>query len=362
MKTRSRAGTWAGAGLHRAVSGNARLAAVGLGCALWLGGASAQQQAPASPAQVPASAAQAPESGGNPRAEIARDLFERGKSKWLEGQFDVAVSLLAASDEQLPVPSTLALLADSYEQLGRLKSASDTFHRAARLATEKNNSALAHSASTREAALGPRIPRLEIRVTAPVPAGLLVTLNGVEVPGAQLNAPIAMDAGHYQLEAHAPGYLPSVSLLRLINDRAQPAGPQIASVMLAPEPIRAAPGVALLASPPDARAEDRRVVAWWLAAGGAAALVTGGVVMLVSWAKYVDSRQDCKAATGSSRQCPRAAFEERNTSLELAGVATGVALTGAALLGTGITLYLLPVRAPESVAPVGAGVGLRGAF
>jgi hypothetical protein len=302
------------------------------------------------------------EAAGGRRVEIARDLFERGKVKWLEGQFDAAAALLAASDEQLSVPSTLALLADSYEHLGRLKSASDTFQRAAVLATEKNNLALAHSAGTRAAALQPRLPQLEIRVAAPVPAGLLVTLNGVEVPGALLNAPIAMDAGSYQIEARAPGFLPSVSSVRLLNDRTQPTGPQIASVMLAPEPRQPAPSAAVPAPRPDTRAENRREVAWWLGAGGAAALVTGGIVMLVSWAKYADSRQRCTEATGSSRQCPRGAFEERNTSLQLAGVATGVGLTGAALLGTGITLYLTPVQAPESVTPVGAGMGLRGAF
>ncbi|MEO8182438.1 MAG: hypothetical protein ABI895_26680 [Deltaproteobacteria bacterium] len=318
--------------------------------ALLLSPAAVQAQQP-SPAQ---------EAAGDRRAEIARDLFERGKAKWLEGQFEAAAALLAASDEQLSVPSTLALLADSYEHLGRLKSASDTFHRAAALATERNNLALAHSAGTREAALRPRMPQLEIRVAAPVPAGLLVTLNGVEVPGPLLNAPIAMDAGSYQLEARAPGHLPSVSSVRLLNDRTQPTGPQIASVMLAPEPSRPAPSAAV--PRPDTRGENRREVAWWLAAGGAAALVTGGIVMLVSWAKYADSRQLCTEATGSSRQCPRGAFEERNTSLQLAGVATGVGLTGVALLGTGITLYFTPVQAPESVAPVGAGMGLRGAF
>ena len=296
------------------------------------------------------------------QSEIARDLFERGKAKWLEGQFEAAAALLAASDEQLPVPSTLALLADSYEHLGRLKSASDTFHRAAELATQKGNPALAHSASTREAALLPRIPQLELRVAEPRPAGLLVTLNGVEVPLSQLNAPLAMDAGYYQLEAHAPGYLPSVSSVRLSNDPARPAGAQLAFVLLEPEPSRVVVSAPAPTVRADTRAGDRREVAWWLGAGGAAALVTSGIVMLVSWAKYADSREICQQASGSSRQCPRSGFDERNTSLQLAGVATGVGLTGAALLGTGITLYLTPVAVPESASPVGAGVGVSGAF
>jgi len=328
--------------------------------------AAAQRPAAASPPEAAAAteppAASTPEPTSTRQSEIARDLFVRGKARWLEGQFEAAAALLAASDEQLSVPSTLALLADSYEHLGRLKSAADAFQRAAQLATQKGNLALAHSASTREAALLPRVPQLEIRVAAPLPAALLVTLNGVEVPLARLNAPLALDAGYYQLEARAPGYLPAVSSVRLNNDPAQPGGPQVASVLLAPEPGRVASSAPALPLRADTRAEERREVAWWLGAGGAAALLTSGVVMLVSWAKYADSRAICRQASGSSRQCPRSGFDERNTALQLAGVATGVGLTGAALLGTGITLYLTPVAAPESASPVGAGVGVNGAF
>jgi hypothetical protein len=228
--------------------------------------AAAQQPAAASPPEAPAAAAPEPPAASAPEAdfdrqsEIARDLFVRGKAKWLEGQFEAAAALLGASDEQLSVPSTLALLADSYEHLGRLKSAADAFHRAAELATQKGNLALAHSASTREAALLPRVPQLEIRVAAPLPAALLVTLNGVEVPLARLNAPLALDAGYYQLEARAPGYLPAVSSVRLNNDPAQPGGPQVASVLLAPEPGRVASSAPALPLRADTRAEERREV------------------------------------------------------------------------------------------------------
>ena len=355
--------TFRAGGAFGASRGRVPLASLALACALVLAPARARAQEPASAEEEQQQQQQQQPQQPQHGAEIARDLFERGKAKWLERQFEAAVALLVASDEQLHVPSTLALLADSYEQLGRLKSASDTFHRAAELATQKGNPALAHSASTREAALSPRIPQLEIRVAAPVPAGLLVTLNGVEVPSARLNAPLAMDAGYYQLEARAPGYLPSASSVRLNNDPVQPAAAVVAPVLLAPEPGRVAPSAA--PAPPvqlDTRAQDRREVAWWLGVGGAAALAASGVVMLVSWAKYNDSRDSCRQATGSEHQCPKAGFDERNTSLQLAGVATGMSLTGVALLGTGITLYLMPVAAPESVSPVGAGLGVSGGF
>jgi hypothetical protein len=324
----------------------------------------AAERVPAEAAAAPASAPAAPSSqAGTGAAQIARDLFERGKAKWLAKEYEEAAALLTASQEQLAVPSTLALLADSYEQLGRLKSASEAFHRAALLAAEKGNHTLAHSARTREAALLPRIPRLEIRVPAPVPAGLLVTLDGVEVPGRQLNVPLAMDAGNYQLEARAPGFLPALSSVQLTNDRVQLAGPRVVPVLLAALPSEAAQP----ALPPrprplaDAPRSGQHELGMWLGAGGVAAALTGGVVMLVSWSLYTDSEQACEAATGSSRLCPRSALDQRNRALQLAGVATGFGLTSVALLGTGLALYLTPESDSEGV-PAGAALQLGGVF
>lgn len=310
---------------------------------------------------VPAPRPESPAAAGV--QQIARELFERGKAKWLERQFEEAAALLVASQEQLAVPSTLLLLADSYEQLGRLKSASDLFGRAALLAEERGNPTLAHSARTREAALLPRIPQLELRVPAPVPVGLLVTLNGVEIPARQLNVPLAMDAGYYQLEARAPGFAPSLGNVRLTNDRVHPAGPRVAVILLSPLPSVAPPVARVTPRPPASapRGAGQRELGFWLGAGGVAAALAGGVVMLVSWSEYTDSRRECEGATGSPRLCPKAAFDQRNRALQLAGVATGFGLTGAALLGTGLALYLTPQSDAEGM-PAGAGLALSGAF
>jgi hypothetical protein len=325
-------------------------------------------------ADAPAGADSAPAAGAGAVAaegvqdrgtQIARDLFERGKARWLEKQFEEAAALLAASQEQLAVPSTLALLADSYEQMGRLKSASDTFARAALLAVEKGNLALAHSARTREAALLPRIPQLEIRVPEPVPVGLLVTLNGVEVPARQLNVPLAMDAGYYQLEARAPGFLPSLSSVRLTNDRVHPSGPRVVPVLLSVLPSEAArdvvPAARPLAVSGDVPLSGQQELGLWLGGGGVAAALTSGVVMLVAWSKYSDSERACERATGDSRRCLQGAFDQRNDALQLASVATGFGLAGAALFGTGLALYLTPESHAEGV-PSGAALQLSGAF
>lgn len=171
----------------------------------------------------------------DPKEQAARDLFAQGKAKWESAEYEAAISLFSASLAQLPKASTLTLLADCYERLGRLRSARDTFQRAGELARQTNNERLVQVARTREAALGPRIPQLEIRIINTSAPGLRVTLNGVEVGARWLNVPIPMDAGAYQLEARATGYVPSLLSVRLSNPATQPAAVQVVQVTLTPE-------------------------------------------------------------------------------------------------------------------------------
>jgi hypothetical protein len=283
--------------------------------------------------------------------QIARDLFERGKLKWTQGDFAEAASLFVASQEQVPKAGTVILLADCYEQLGKLRSARDEFQRAAELATGAGDSDLAHRARTREAALLPRIPRLEVRVPSPSPPGLLVTLNGVEVPSDQLNAQVPMDAGQYRLDAHASGYEPFSTSFALTNDPAQPAGVYVAAVTLTPHSPERATSVPTPASRPvkDESGLDQRELAWWIGGAGVAVAVAGGVLMAVTKSKYDSANCD-----GAGTCASAADARKRNDAVSTAGWATASAIVSALAIGTAVTLYV--TAEDESVHPTGAVV------
>jgi tetratricopeptide (TPR) repeat protein len=203
-----------------------------LASALTLLGAAAHAESGATAQRAAAGGARASD---DPKEQAARELFTQGKAKWESAEYEAAISLFSASLAQLPKPSTLTLLADCYERLGRLRSARDTFQRAAELARQTNDERLVQVARTREAALGPRIPQLEIRIINTSAPGLRVTLNGVEVGARWLNVPIPMDAGAYQLEARATGYVPSLLSVRVSNPSTQPAAVQVVQVTLTAE-------------------------------------------------------------------------------------------------------------------------------
>jgi hypothetical protein len=289
-------------------------------------------------AAAPASAQSAPST-----SQVARDLFERGKVKWAAGEYEEAAALLAASHQQTPRAGTLMLMADAYERLGRLRSARDTFRSAGALARKENNSGLTHRAETREAALIPRLPQIEVRIVQPLPKGVLVTLNGAELPRAQLNVPTALDAGSYRLEAHAPGYQPFGVELQISNEGARALGARLVPISL----VRAQTG----ADPaePDADPFDpagtRRELGFWIGGAGAAVALASALSMIVALDKNGASHARCGSAADPSNVnvdenvCSRRGAELRDQARVLAHVASVGGVLGIAGVGTGLALY-----------------------
>jgi tetratricopeptide (TPR) repeat protein len=309
-------------------------------------------------AQAPAGGAQGGDTpSGGTRAQIARDLFERGKAKWTLGQYDEAASLLAASNQQMPRAGTCMLLGDAYERLGRLRTARDAFQLASKLARESGDSQLEYRANTREAALATRLPRIEVRVPQPLPRGLLVTLNGVELPPGELNVPTALDAGNYHLEARAPGYRPFARDIQLSNDGPQPLGARVISVLLsrggeddADEPIEPA-------------STQRRTLAYWVGGAGAALTLGGILSLLVAFDKNGASQSECGleggARTDDENACTSRGAELRSDARTFAHLATAGTLLGLGGLGAGITLYF---TAGDGESADAAGVSWSGTF
>src|SRR5690606_33935701 len=108
------------------------------------------------------------------------------------------------------------------------------FERATLAARREGDPTLEARARTREAAVAPRVPLLELRIAQPVPPGLLVTLNGTEVPPEWHERPMPFDAGDYQLEAHAPGYRSVQARLELDNQLVRPGVPRVVRIALEP--------------------------------------------------------------------------------------------------------------------------------
>ena len=319
-----------------------------LACALALGAGAALVSVSAAAQAAPQAAA--PQTAAD-KTLIARDLFERGKARWAAGQYEEAAALLAASNQQAPKAGTSMLLGDAYEHLGRLRTARDTFRLASQLAHDSGESQLEYRASTREAALLPRLPQVEIRVTEPLPPGLSISLNGRELPPSELNVATALDAGTYVLEARAPGREPFSARLTLTNDAPQQLGVRVVSVQLPPLGQAAAPGA------------GRETLAWWLGGAGSVLLVASAVSLIVALDQSSSSEDECGLAAGAAvddkNACTAHGVELRNQARTWANLATIGGVLGVAGLGAGLTLHF---TAHDVAAGSGAWVGYRAAF
>jgi hypothetical protein len=281
---------------------------------------------------------------------VARDLFDRGKAKWAEGEFGEAAVLLAASNQQLPRAGTAMLLADAYERSGRLRAALETFRQASQLARDSGNPELEHRANTREAALLPRLAQLEIRIGQPAPRGLLVTLNGVELPAAQLDTVLYLDPGNYVIEARARDQDPIRLQVALANDGLHPLGARVVPINFAgatssdeAERSRPAPG--------DMTRKERDELALWIGGAGSALVLASVVSLVFALGKNGASKDHCGLEGGTlvndDNLCTPRGADLRGQARTFAHLATAGGIIGLGGLGAGLALHFTGPRESE---------------
>jgi hypothetical protein len=193
-------------------------------------------------------------------------------------------------------------------------------------------------------------------VPRPVPRGLVVTLNGAEVPAAQLNARVEMDAGNYQIDARALGYRPFSVQLSLSNDGPSPRAAQVIVVLLAPDGEETAPE-------PDEPTAARQKLAWWVGGTGGAVLLASVMTMIVAVNEHQSSEEACGLAGGAvwddPNACSQSGVDQRNQARLLANLATVGGVLGLAGIGTGVALHLSAGSADE---PTSARVSWSATF
>jgi len=327
-------------------------------------------------ATAPLAQAQAPKPAQASHEQVAQDLFERGRLSWKEADYETAASLFMASFRESPQPGALILLADCQERLGKLQSAYEKFVRGAQLAQEAGDAELAQRARTRAALLPPRIPELELRLSRPLPAGLLVTLDGVEVPAEQLNTPLPLDAGIHALKARAPGYADFETQLQVDNGPTATPGPQVVAVTLLaqsatplvvpaelqPDPF--APAALVSSAPEPDAAEgsgmDRRTFAWIAGGVGLVAGVVGGVLYAGAKADYDEATDAHCQKIDAELYCDAEGRHLQQQARGKANWATVAAIVATAGLGGGVYAYVTSEEG--SATPSAVGIRFDGRF
>jgi hypothetical protein len=294
------------------------------------------------------------------QAQAAEALFRQAQGLMQQGELEEACEKFAASQALEPGLGTLLYLGDCYERAGRFASAFSTFRAAAQLAEKRSDTPRYHLASVRASALQPRVPTLEIR-TAPAAQAidLQITINGSPLHRAELNRPLARDAGRQEIRFSAPGYAPFVSRLELRNGPGGSASVTIPRLV----PLRRT-GMLARASGAAPEAMDagggvQRVMTWIVAGTGLALTASAGVLSGVAAARNRDSGEHCDPVRPN--RCGPEGVRLRNDAKSMARAATVTGLLGGLGLAGGLGLYLsLPER--EAGAPDAALLVFQGSL
>ncbi len=292
-----------------------------------------------------AATAAAEPSGANKAA--AEALFNQGKRLMTDKNYADACPKFQASQELDPGVGSLLFLGDCFEKSGKTASAWATFKEAEGLAQREQDAGREKVASVRALALEPRLSMLLVRVDPALMGldGLDIHLNGRPVPKAQWGSKVPVDPGPQRVEATAPGFErydqtlsiasgPTSSTLDIPSLKpTQQAAPPPPPPSLTPTP-KPTPHTATVAEATHPTPQKTIGIVF----GGAGIVGTGigSYFGLRAIGKNSDSNDYCR----TSNQCSQQGLMLRNQARDAAKISTIAFGAGAALLGTGIVLFL----------------------
>jgi tetratricopeptide (TPR) repeat protein len=291
-------------------------------------------------------------------AERAATEFDAGLELWDAGDHAGACAAFERSLAIVPSVGNLLNLGRCAREQGKAASALGYYRRAAELARSQGDAARAAAIDGLAGTLAPEVP--ELRLQLPAIAGLTLRLDGRPLDPASL--PLALDAGHHELDAEAPGRVAwhqafevSASLEVIVPELEvvpQPAPPLVP----APPPMRV---VSLQPPPP----EDALAIAGFVVGGAglvglAVGLGLGGAALAArDDATALCPDQRCNLATEDGA-AGRARIEDAEGLALGASVALGI---GGVVAGAGIVMLLVDVGLEEDEVSIGPR-GLAVAF
>jgi hypothetical protein len=254
----------------------------------------------------------------------ARELAMSGAEAFDKQDFATALDRFQRAESLYKVPSISVMLARCFARVGRVVEAVDKYEETLRVpldaaAPEAFQRAVADATAEVEAARA-RVARLELRLPADAPAGVVVTLDDRPVPAALLGVPTPVNPGAHHLAARAPGRAPYAFDVVLPE-----GGRQNVEISLEPSSQQAAP-----VTSPGPRASGQRTSALTivLLTGGSLGIVAGAVtgIAALNHKSHLDAA--CTPGCPANMAGDLSAFR-RDRTLSYVGFGVGLAAAGA---------------------------------
>jgi hypothetical protein len=296
-----------------------------------------------------------PARAGDPAT--AQALFDQGRKLMGQDRWAEACPKLEESQRLDPAGGTLLHLALCREHEGRIATAWALYQEALASAKRDGRKDRAKIAQERVDALGPRLPRLRVRIAPPNRKidGFTVKRDDVIVGEAQWGEGLPVDPGAHTLSAHAKGRKTWTARVdvppspeEVILDI-----PELELQLETPAPVERPPPTPAPSRLDDANHGDGQRTAALIVGGvGIAGVVVGSIFGLVSFSKKGEADKEC--APPDSTRCSAAGIEASDAGMRAGTVSTIAFIAGAALVAGGVALYFsAPTGRSVAITPTG---------
>jgi tetratricopeptide (TPR) repeat protein len=261
----------------------------------------------------------------------AQALFDEAVALKAKEEWAKACPKFASSYKLDPALGTLLNLANCYEKVGQIASAWAKWEEAYQWAT-KNNDNRAEYAMKQRDALVPRLSKLTITVTSPVP-GLSIERDTSAVSEAMYGTALPVDPGAHSVFIKRDDEILKTEKITVAEAQSAALSFDLAAIEKAAPPPR--PRTAVMALGP---APVLRKVGWAVGAGGLAAVLAAGVIEGLAVAK---KEQADDPASCFKKLCTPQGKGLADQASTLAEAGQWVGIGGLAVVAVGVTLLIV---------------------
>ena len=292
----------------------------------------------------------------------AQALFDQAQALMRDGRWSDACPKLEESQRLDPADGTVLHLAACREHEGKIATAWALYQDALVAAKRSNNKSRAKVAQERIDFLGPRLPRLRLKVAfadKKLPA-FTVMRDDTAIGPALWGDAFPVDPGAHTITATADGYK---KWSRAIDIAASPEDTTVDVPLLEADttdkPPSAPPRRTTAEPREDDRGDTQRTIGVALTGIGVAGLVAGGVFGALALAKNSDADKEC--APPDFTRCSQDGIDAGKQSETFGDVSTIAFIAGGAFALGGLALYFTaPAHARLGIAP--GSIQLSGRF
>ena len=304
--------------------------------------------------------------------EAADAAFKRGRELLKVGKFADACVEFEHSQKLDPALGTEFNIAQCSEKSGKLARALEMYRDLVARDTKADRKAEAAAAVPK---LEARVPHLEVKVSSP-PTGFSLTIQiinaGLPPRALEVNKPIEIDFGEYELVAKAPGATDWRQNLRIDTEAktttieppfgTKPATPPINTTKTNPNPTKTNPTTTATTNPIETEPEtddptppkSKRKLYGIIAMGvGGAAIVTGVIFGSMASSKWDEAKKVCGGTTCTNQMDLDKANSLKDSASSKATLSTVFVGVGVAAAAAGVVLFLTAPK-PESSTQVSA--------